>query len=74
LVTVFFARVEVELEGAAPRLIRRMYARANMGHASREEGFVLCSNHSAADELDPVVTLLQRVIALCGRNAPVVGN
>jgi hypothetical protein len=27
-----------------------MYALANMGHPSREEGFVLCSNHNAADE------------------------
>src|SRR5450631_4121188 len=28
-----------------------MYAAANMGHPSREEGFVLCSNRSAADEV-----------------------
>ena len=27
-----------------------MYAEANMGHPSREHGFVLCSNHSPADE------------------------
>jgi hypothetical protein len=27
-----------------------MYAGANMGHPSREEGFVLCSNHSAAND------------------------
>jgi hypothetical protein len=28
-----------------------MYAGANMGHPSREEGLVLCSNRGAADEL-----------------------
>jgi hypothetical protein len=28
-----------------------MYALANMGHPSREESFVLCSNCGAADEL-----------------------
>ena len=27
-----------------------MYAGANMGHPSREEGFVLCSNHSSAND------------------------
>jgi hypothetical protein len=31
------------LEGAAPCLFRPMYAEANMGHPSREVGFVLCS-------------------------------
>jgi hypothetical protein len=38
-----FARVAEALEGAAPRLFRPMYARANMGHPSREAGFVVCS-------------------------------
>jgi hypothetical protein len=50
-----FAFVAIALEGAAPwaapRLFRPMYAGANMGHPSRKEGFVLCSNRSAADEL-----------------------
>jgi hypothetical protein len=46
-----FALVAEALEGAAPRLFRPMYAGANMGHPSRKEGFVLCSNRSAADEL-----------------------
>jgi hypothetical protein len=36
---------------AAPHLFRPMYAGANMGHPSREEGFVLSSNHGDADEL-----------------------
>jgi hypothetical protein len=53
LAVVFFARVAVALEGAAPHLFRPMYAGANMGHPSREEGFALCSNHSADDELHP---------------------
>src|SRR6266849_5807543 len=35
---------------AAPRLFRPMYAGANMGHPSREEGFVLCPHHDGADE------------------------
>jgi hypothetical protein len=39
------------LGGAAPRLFRPMYAGANMGHPSREEGCVLCSHHCDADEL-----------------------
>ena len=29
-----------------------MYAGANMGHPSREEGFVLCSNFCAADGIN----------------------
>jgi hypothetical protein len=29
--------------GAAPRLFRPMYARANMGHPSSEAGLVVCS-------------------------------
>ncbi len=29
---------------AAPRHLRPMYAQANMGHPSREEGFVLCTS------------------------------
>jgi hypothetical protein len=33
-----------------------MYALANMGHPSREEGFVLCSNFGAADLLRPVAS------------------
>jgi hypothetical protein len=36
---------------AAPHLLRPMYAGANMGHPSREKGFVLCSNRSITDEL-----------------------
>jgi hypothetical protein len=43
LAVVCFARVAEALEGAAPRLFRPMYARANMGHPSREAGFVVCS-------------------------------
>jgi hypothetical protein len=39
-----FTRVAEALEGAAPRLFRPMYAEANMGHTSRGERFVLCSN------------------------------
>ena len=35
------------LGGAAPRLFRPVYAWANMGHPSREEGLVLCSQHGA---------------------------
>ena len=31
-----------------------MYAEANMGHPSREEGFALCSNFGAADLRNPV--------------------
>jgi hypothetical protein len=41
-----FCRVAKALEGAAPRLFRPMYAGANMGHPSREQGFVLHHNHS----------------------------
>ena len=41
----------VAFEGAAPRLFRPMYAEANMGHPSRDEGFVLCSHLCDADEL-----------------------
>ena len=37
------------LEGLRPRF-RPMYAEANMGHPSREEGFVLCSNCSVGDD------------------------
>jgi hypothetical protein len=36
-------------------LFRPMYAGANMGHPSREEGFVLCSNRSAAHQLHRVL-------------------
>jgi hypothetical protein len=39
------------LGGAAPHLFRPMYAGANMGHPSREEGFVLCSHPCDSDEL-----------------------
>jgi hypothetical protein len=41
--TTAFARKAEALEGAAPRLCRPMYATANMGHPSREAGFVVCS-------------------------------
>jgi hypothetical protein len=37
------------LERAAPCLFRPMYAFAKIGHPSREEGLVLCSNRSAAE-------------------------
>ena len=46
------------LGGAAPRLFRPMYAGANMGHPSREKGFVLCSHHRDADGLHHVATQL----------------
>ena len=35
-----FRSFNSSVEGAAPRLFRPMYAGANMGHPSREEGFV----------------------------------
>jgi hypothetical protein len=38
--TGFAGRVKA-VEGAAPRLLRPMYARANMGHPSREAGIVV---------------------------------
>jgi hypothetical protein len=38
-----FARLGEALEGAAPRLLRPMYARANMGHPSRGAGLVVYS-------------------------------
>jgi hypothetical protein len=48
-------RVAKTFEGAAPwaapRLFQPMYAGANMGHPSREEGLVLRSDRSAADGL-----------------------
>ena len=44
-------RIAKAFEGAAPRLFQPMYAWANMGHPSREEGFSLRSHHSDADEL-----------------------
>ncbi len=50
LAASFFTRVAIALDGATPRLFRPMYAEANMGHPSREEGFVLRSNSCAADE------------------------
>jgi hypothetical protein len=46
-----FRQLTKALGGAAPRLFRPMYAQANMGHPSREEGFVLCSQLCNADEL-----------------------
>jgi hypothetical protein len=46
-----FCHVAKALKGAPPRLFQPMYAVANMGHPSRNEGFVLCSNHGDADEL-----------------------
>ena len=39
-----FAGVVRAFEEAAPRLFRPMYAQANMGHPSREAGFVLRTN------------------------------
>jgi len=50
-----FALIAEALEGAAPHLFRPMYAGANMGHPSREQGFVLCSNRSATDEQHPTL-------------------
>jgi hypothetical protein len=38
------------LEGAAPHLSRPMYAEANMGHPSRDEGFVLASSRKRRDQ------------------------
>jgi hypothetical protein len=49
LAAVFFADTAKRWKGLRPRLFRPMYAGANMGHPSREQGFVLCSNHSAAE-------------------------
>ena len=46
-----FRHIAKALGGAAPHLLRPMYAWANMGHPSREEGFVLCSHDGDADEL-----------------------
>ena len=46
----FFRHVAKALGGAAPRLFRPMYAQANMGHPSREEGFVLSSHLCEADK------------------------
>jgi hypothetical protein len=37
-----FAPMPGTLKGAAPRLFRPMYAGANMGHPSREVGWVAC--------------------------------
>ena len=37
------------LKRAAPNLFPPMYAGANMGHPSREEGFVFCSNHCVVE-------------------------
>jgi hypothetical protein len=34
-------------KGPSPHLFRPMYAGANMGHPSREQGFVLRSNYRA---------------------------
>ena len=45
------SRIARAFEGAAPRRFQPMYAWANMGHPSREEGFVLRSHHCDADEL-----------------------
>ena len=49
-----FARLVEAVEGAAPHLFRPMYADANMGHPSREEGFVLRSNCGADDKEKPL--------------------
>jgi hypothetical protein len=46
-----FAAFKKAFEGAAPRLFQPMYAWANMGHPSREEGFSLRSQHCDADQL-----------------------
>ena len=54
---LFRGRVTTALEGAAPRLFRPMYAQANMGHPSREEGLVLGSNGNTDDKPKPLKTL-----------------
>jgi hypothetical protein len=46
LAAIFYPRSNSVGRGYA-RLFRPMYAGANMGHPSREEGFVLCSSRSA---------------------------
>jgi hypothetical protein len=46
-----FANVTEAMEGAAPRLFRPMYAEANMGHPSREEGFFVGSNRTVIPTL-----------------------
>jgi hypothetical protein len=75
LFAVFFlARVAGALEGAAPHLFRPMYAGANMGHPSREEGFALCFKHCATDELHPGCCLTSAYDCTPGRNTPVAGN
>ena len=52
-----FARLAGAVEGAAPHLFRPMYALANMGHPSREQGFVLRSNRSADENDKPLSTI-----------------
>jgi hypothetical protein len=65
------ALVAIALEGAAPRLLRPMYARANMGHPSREEGFVVAFNRNPADGLASVSLSLLFAIRLrdCSRSS-----
>src|SRR6266700_3521134 len=38
-----------------------MYAGANMGHPSREEGFVLCFNHGEVNALSSIPRLLSKL-------------
>jgi hypothetical protein len=45
--SVVFSRSSKSIRRAAPRHLRPMYAQANMGHPSREEGFALCSTSAA---------------------------
>jgi hypothetical protein len=57
-----FARLAGAVEGAAPHLFRPMYAEANMGHPSREGGFVLRSYRSADENgkpLSAIVSILE---------------
>jgi hypothetical protein len=56
---------QVSAYGASPRLFRPMYAGANMGHPSREEGFVLCSNCGAMNCI--LVAGLSPLLSLWGR-------
>jgi hypothetical protein len=46
-----FVRPTGATKGAAPHLFQPMYAEANMGHPSREQGLILCSYRCPNDEL-----------------------
>jgi len=47
-----------------------MYAMANMGHPSREEGFVLCSNFGAAGVHDHTYSGPSQAALISGTRLP----